>query len=343
MSHLVTIQESDRPIQVENGETVLDAAERQGITLPYGCRNGACGTCRATLVSGSVDYGGTMPTGLSEEEAERGEILLCQARPLSDCTMQVHELESAADIPVRRLRTKVAAIDRVASDVIRLRLTLPEGERLLFLAGQYIDILLPEGARRAFSLANAPHDDAFLELHIRRVPGGRFTSHVFDGLQVKDLLTIEGPLGSFYLREESRRPVLLVAGGTGFGPIKSIFEHMLHIGSDRPVRLFRGARDVADLYLDEIPRGWEQSHDLFRYTPVLSAPAADSQWRGRTGLVVDAVIQDIPDLAGYDVYMCGPPPMIEAAKKAFTEAGLPAGQLFYDSFVTSGRSQGEKP
>ena len=313
---------------VADGETVLDAAIRQGITLPYGCRSGACGSCQVTLVAGDVVYG--QATG-ALEELPAGAALLCQARPASDLQIQAAELAAVEDIEVKRLRCKVARMERLAHDVMRLYLKLPDDERLQFMAGQYIDFILEDGRRRAFSLANAPHDDAFLEVHVRNIDDGEYTGFIFNSLKEKDLLRIEGPQGGFYLREESTRPIIFMAGGTGFAPVKGIIEHAFAEGIQRPMHLFWGARSRRDLYLHTLAEDWTRHAD-FHYTPVLSDPLPQDNWQGVTGLVHEAVVAACPDLSAHDVYASGPPAMVEAAYTAFVARGLPADHYYSDAF-----------
>lgn len=332
MSFTVTIQPSGHRFQNEDEESVLDAALRQGFALPYGCRNGACGSCKGRVLSGEVAYA-QRPRALSEADEAEGYAIFCQAVPRSDLEIEVREIGAAKDIVIKTLPCRVASMRRLAHDVMELKLKLPATERLQFLAGQYIDILLRDGRRRSFSLANPPHHDEFLELHIRHVPGGHFTEHVFNEMKEKALLRLEGPLGSFFLREDSQRPVILVAGGTGFAPIKAILEHAFEIGDPRPMHLYWGVRAKRDLYMDELVHQWLQRQPSLRYTPVLSDPLEEDAWSGRTGFVHEAVLEDYSDLSGYDVYMAGPPAMIEAAREAFMQQrGLPEAQLYYDSF-----------
>lgn len=338
MLYHITIQPSGHEFQVAANESVLDAALREkGSVLPYGCRNGTCGSCMGTILSGEVAYPDGRPPGLSESEQAGGKVLLCQARPRSDLVIEAREVKTGGDIAVRMLPCRVEQRELLAPDVMRLFLKLPNNERLQFLAGQYVDILLADGRRRGFSLANPPHADELLELHVRHVPGGVFTDYVFDKMKDKALLRFQGPLGTFFLREDSPRPIILMGGGTGFAPLKGMLEHVFHIELDRPLHLYWGARAKVDLYLDELPRRWAADHPNFRYTPVLSEPRLEDGWLGRTGWVHEAVAADYPDLSGYDVYMSGPPPMIEAARTAFFAQGLPAEQLFYDSFEFSAR------
>lgn len=338
MPYSITIRPSGHQFQAEDHESVLDAALREkGSVLPYGCRNGTCGSCMGRLVAGEVSYPDGRPPALSEREQAEGKILLCQARPRSALAIEAREIKTSGDIAVKILPCRVERRDLLAPDVMRLYLRLPSAERLQFLAGQYVDILLADGRRRGFSLANPPHADEVLELHIRRVPGGFFSDYVFDRMKDKALLRFQGPLGTFFLREDSSRPLLLIGGGTGFAPLKGMLEHAFHVGWNRPFHLYWGARAKVDLYLDELPRRWRSEHANFRYTPVLSEPRPDDQWSGRTGWVHEAVAADYPDLSGHDVYLSGPPPMIDAAKPAFAAQGLPPEQLFYDSFDFSPR------
>ena len=330
--HQVKLASSGKTFAAEEGETILAAALRQGVILPYSCRNGTCASCRGAVVEGEIRYPYQPPAALSAEEIASGSALLCQAVPAGDVIIEARELDAVGDIPVRILPSRVQEKDRVASNVMRLRLGLPKGQRLQFLAGQYIDILLQGGRRRSFSLASAPHEEGYLELHLRHVTGGDFTGFVFNDMAERAILRLEGPLGTFFVREDSARPVLMMGGGTGFAPLKSMIEHLIHQGNQRPLHLFWGARNRDELYLDELPRQWAEQHSWFDYTPVLSEPTAQDNWQGHTGFVHHALLQAYPQLTGYDVYMSGPPVMINAARDDFAAHGLPLEQLFYDSF-----------
>lgn len=332
MSHRIRILPSGHEFTAEPDEPLLDAALRQGLVLPYGCRNGTCGTCTGKVVAGDVQYPDALPPALSEEESAVGQALLCQARAAGDCEIEIREIDQAGDIAVRTLPVRVIGIEAVAHDVTVLRLKLPAAERLQFLAGQYIDMLLRDGRRRSFSLANPPHDDERLELHVRQVPGGRFSDRLLADMREKALLRFEGPHGTFFLREDSDKPIILMAGGTGFAPIKSIVEHAIGAGVARPMHLFWGVRAKRDLYMDTLARGWAEEYANFDYTPVLSDPDPADEWSGETGFVHEAVLRAYPDLSGHQAYMSGPPPMIEAGRKAFRTAGLPRDELFFDSF-----------
>ena len=307
MTYQVTIQPSDHTFTVRLSESVLDAALRQGIILPYGCRNGACGSCLGTVLSGTVHYPDDPPPALAAVQAAQGKALFCQARAASDLVIGVHEVAAVQDIEVRTMPCRVSRLEHLAPDVIRIFLKVPAAQRLQFLAGQYVNILLKAHAPRAFSIANAPHADEFIELHIRYVEGGYFTDQVFHLLREKALLRIQGPLGTFFLREDTDRPAILVGGGTGFAPLKGMLEHAFEIGLRQPLHLFWGARARRDLYLDELPRRWTRANGNFRYTPVLSEPGPEDAWTGETGLVTDAVVKQYPDLAPFDIYASGPP------------------------------------
>lgn len=334
MDFEITIKPSDHRFVCEDGETVLAAAMRADLLLPYGCRNGACGTCKGRILEGEVDYGEHQATTLTDDEKRAGLALFCCARPRTPLTLEVREVRRAGDIRIKRLPCRIESIDKAAADVAIVRLKLPANERLQYLAGQYVDLLLKDGKRRSFSLATPPHDDALLELHIRHVPDGFFTDALFNQYKGREILRFEGPLGAFYLREDTDKPIILVAGGTGFAPIKAIIEHALHHRIDREMILYWGARALPDLYLPDLPGTWQQAHRNFTYIPVLSEPGPDDAWPGRTGLVHQAVMADFPDLSGYQVYACGAPPMIDAARREFTTLrGLPDEAFYADSFT----------
>ena len=329
MSFTVTVSPSGHQFSVEPGEAILDAAIRQGVVLPYGCRGGRCGACVAPLLSGEVSYPGDIqPEAL--EGLEPGRCAPCAALAESDLTIEAREAESAADIEVKMLPCRVQEIEHLSHDVVRLKLKLPDNQRLQFMAGQYLDFILADGRHRAFSIANAPHDDEFIELHIRHVDGGEFTDWVFDQMQAKTILRIEAPHGTFVLDEDSSRPMIFIGGGTGFAPLKGQIEHAFEEGIERPMTLYWGVRSRRDLYLPDLPLQWAQEHPNFNFVPVLSEP--DEDWEGRKGFVHEAVLQDIADLAAHDFYMAGPPPMVKAGRDAFRENGVPDAQMHYDSF-----------
>lgn len=296
--------------------------------LPYSCRGGSCGACEAQTLCGSVDYPNGLPNALNADQRAAGVALLCQARTAMDLTVQVRELGGEDAVPPRVLPARLMAKKRLAHDVMQLDLMLPPNQRLQFRAGQYIDLILAGGKRRSFSLANSPEDDELLSLHVREVPDGYFSGQL-DDLREKSVMRIEGPHGQFWLRSQNNRPIIMVAGGTGYAPLRGMLLAAIDAGLTQPIHLFWGVRAEADLYAKE-PIEWALEHDLIRYSPVLSEPQAG--WSGETGWVHDAVLEHYPSLSEYDVYMAGPPPMINAAKADFAAAGLPVDQLFFDSF-----------
>jgi CDP-4-dehydro-6-deoxyglucose reductase len=315
---------------VEQGESILTAALRQNFVLPYGCRNGACGSCKGKILAGEVDYGVYQKKALPDDEKAQGKALFCQARPLGDVVIEARTIGAAKDIQVKTLPARVQRMERLADDVMALYLKLPAAERLQFLAGQYLEFLLRDGSRRSFSMANAPHDDEFLQLHVRHVAGGSFTEHVFGKMKERDILRFEAPLGTFFLREDSDKPIVFVASGTGFAPIKSIIETALKKGVARPMTLYWGGRRPKDLYMDALARQWP-----IKYVPVISEALAEDGWSGRTGFVHRAVMQDLPDLSGHQVYACGVPVMVDSAKRDFIQqCRLPADEFFADAFTT---------
>jgi CDP-4-dehydro-6-deoxyglucose reductase len=331
----VTVLPLGQSFAVEEEETVLQAALRQGLAFPYGCRHGDCGSCKGRLLQGSIQYPqGVHPPGISDSDAAAGWVLFCQAQPLEDLTIEVRTARSAQDRTVRTLPVRIAGKTALAEDVMELCLQLPANERLDFLPGQFIDVLLKDGQRRSYSLANAPHEDALLYLHIKRVPDGRFSGTTLTEMKLKSLLRIEGPLGSFTLDEASARPRLFIGGGTGFAPLKSMLDHLRTQGLDRPHHLFWGARDADGIYAPDWLQAFAAQESWFRCTPVLSEHPQErvAGFPAQAGWLHDAVCHTYPNLSGFDVYMAGPPPMIHAARAAFLAAGLPEEQLYYDSF-----------
>lgn len=332
MSYTVRIEPSGHELMAEPGETILEAALREGFHLPYSCRNGACGTCKGRLLSGRVSHRPYEPKALSEADRLAGKALFCRAVPEESVVIEAREVGAAKGIMIKTLPCRVARMEKLAPDVMALYLKLPQNERLQYLAGQYIDILLKDGRRRGFSLANAPVQDELLELHIRHVPGGLFSGHVFTDMKERALLRFEGPLGTFFVREESTAPIILVAGGTGFAPMKAILEQAFACSTTRTFHLYWGARNRPDLYLHALVEQWVQTKPNFRYTPVLSMPVAEDNWHGHTGYVHTVVAADYPDLQGYEVYASGPPQMIDAVQSTLLAQGLSEDALYYDAF-----------
>lgn len=329
----VTIADSQRQFEVRQHESVLNAALRQGVMLPYSCKNGTCGSCKGKIVSGRVHYPFHPPMALDDDEIKAGDALLCQAAPLEDLEIEAREIAAVRDIQVRMFPARVIEKSLLAPSVVRLRLRLPAAQRLQFLAGQYVDALMAGGKRRAFSIASSPSSEDEIELHIRHVDGGDFTGWVFNELRERAILRLEGPLGTFFVRHDKpQRPMIMMGGGTGFAPLKSMIEDLLEHNESRPVHLYWGVRTADELYLDDLPRNWAAEHSHIDYHCSISEPSGPERDDCYKGLVHEAVLHDHPDLSGFDVYMSGPPAMIETARKAFEKAGLPEDRLFFDSF-----------
>ncbi len=329
--HLL-IHPDNRIVAGRGGETLLESALREDIVFPFDCRNGGCGVCKCTIVYGRVDHGIHQADVLTAAEIAAGKALACCAVPLSDVELEYVPVQAAGGLAVRRHRARVVSLTLLADDVMQVRLAIQDEQPLRFYAGQYINVLLDDGEKRAFSFATAPHERETIELQIRRVRGGRFTTHVFERMQVGDIVEFEGPLGSFFLREDSAKPVIFVAGATGFAPVKSMLEHAFHAGVSREMVLYWGVRSKKDLYLPELPRRWAAEHANFRFVPVLSEPRPDDEWHGRTGLVHEAILEDYPDLSGHQLYACGSVKMVEAAHPAFEASGLSQDDCFSDAF-----------
>jgi CDP-4-dehydro-6-deoxyglucose reductase len=322
-------------VTAKRGESILEASLRHEVNLPYLCRDGACGVCKGKILRGTVDYGVYQKGVLTDAEKKDGLALFCCAKPLSDLVIECHEVDELRRFPVKTMSFSVQKMKRVAQDVMLLELR-PEGdERMSFIAGQYVAVQLDDGTKRSYSIANAPHESDRLQLQIRLVKGGKFTSHVFDGMKEGDVLKVEGPFGSFFLHEENDKPIIFMSGGCGFGSIKGMLEHAFRVGLNRSVVLYWGARTPADFYLADLPEKWQQEHDNFKFIPVLSEPKPEDDWHGRTGLVTEAILQDYQKLDGYQVYACGSPLMVEAGRAPFMARGLPEDQYFSDGFFVA--------
>ena len=324
-----------RMIAAKKGETIREAALRQGLNLPYLCRDGACGTCKGKILKGTVDYGTYQKGMLTDAEKAQGKALFCCAKPLSDLDIECQEVDKLKGFPVKTLEFRVHKMERAAQDVMLLELSAKDDEQMDFIAGQDVAVLLDDGTKRSFSIANPPHQTNRLQLHIRLVEGGKFTSHVFAGMKEGDVLRIEGPYGSFFLHEESDKPIIFMSGGTGFATVKSMLERAFYAGLKRHMVLYWGAKTPADLYLAKLPEKWQQEHDNFKFIPVLSEPKPEHDWHGRTGLVTEAILQDYQVLEGYQVYACGSPSMVDAGRAAFMAGGLPGDQYFSDAFLAT--------
>ncbi len=331
----VLVQPSGRTFSVEPSETLLAGGIRQGVGLPYGCKDGACGSCKCKKISGTVVHGNHQEKALSAADEAAGMVLTCCATATSDLVLESRQVSLEGALPVRKMPARISSLVHASPDVIQLQLQLPASESFQYRAGQYLDVLLRDGARRSYSMANAPHTGPALELHIRHMPGGRFTDLVFGSMKERDIVRIEGPMGSFFLREDSNKPVVLLASGTGFAPIKALIEHMQERQITRPATLFWGGRRPHDLYMDDWVRAQCAVMPHLSYVPVVSDALPEDQWQGRTGFVHQAVLEDIPDLSGFQVYACGAPVVVESAQRDFSDlAGLDEAEFFADSFTS---------
>ena len=339
-SFAISVQPSGIQFDAQPDESLLAAGIRQGIGLPYGCKDGACGSCKCKLVSGQVQQSNFQRKALSEEEEAQGFVLTCSARALSNVTLESRQVTPAGALPVKKMPTRVSSLVRKTEDVMLMQLQLPANDTFVYRAGQYVEFILRDGARRSYSMANAPDKGPGLELHIRHMPGGRFTDQVFGTMKEKDILRIEGPMGSFFLREDSEKPMVFLASGTGFAPLKALLEHMQHCGITRPVTLYWGGRRPADLYLDDWVQAQCAAMPNLHYVPVVSDALPEDAWQGRTGFVHHAVLEDLPDLSSYQVYACGAPIVVDSAKRDFgAQAGLPAEEFFADAFTSEADKQ----
>ena len=339
MSFNISVEPSGRTFTATDSETLLAAGLRQGIGLPYGCKDGACGSCKCKKISGTVSHGEHQAKALSAEEEANGFVLTCCATAHSDVVLESRQVAQEGAFPIKKMPVRVISLEKKSADVMLVKLQLPANDVMQFHAGQYIDFLLRDGERRSYSMANAPHTlvagSPTVELHIRHMPGGKFTDHVFGAMKEKEIQRIEGPQGSFYLREDSDKPLVFLASGTGFAPLKAILEHMQHKAITRPVRLYWGGRRPADLYLNDWVQAQLALMPHLQFIPVISDALPEDAWTGRTGFVHLAVLQDTPDLSGYQVYACGAPIVVDSARAAYTAAGLPADEFYADSFTSA--------
>ncbi len=337
----VTVQPSGRVFTVDTGEAVLAAGIRQGIGLPYGCKDGACGSCKCKKISGTVVHNHHQRKALSEQEEAQGYVLTCCAVPQTDLVLESRQVTELGAMPIKRMPTRVTTLNRVSDDVMVLQLQLPANDTFAYRAGQYVEFILRDGTRRSYSMANAPHSGPGVELHIRHMPGGKFTDHVFGAMKEKEILRVEGPFGSFFLREDSDKPIILLASGTGFAPVKALLEQLQHLGSTRPTTLYWGGRRPSDLYMDAWLQAQLPAMPHVRYVPVVSDALPEDGWTGRTGFVHRAVLQDFADLSGHQVYACGAPIVVESAHADFVaQAGLPDEEFFADAFTSEADKHG---
>lgn len=335
MTFQITVQPSGHQFHCDEDETILAAAIRAGVGLPYGCKNGACSSCKGKVLSGAVRHKAHQERALSLDEEKAGFALFCCATTSADLVIEAREVAGSDEFPIRKMPSRVTTLEKVAPDVIVMTLQLPANETLKFRAGQYIEFMLRDGKRRSYSIATAPGLDQPVTLHIRHLPGGLFTDQVFTTMKERDILRFEGPMGTFFVREDSDKPIVLLASGTGFAPIKAIVEHLRAQGSTRPMTLYWGGRRPHDLYMDALCREWADTLPHFSYVPVVSNALPEDAWSGRVGFVHHAVLADLPDLSGHQVYACGAPLMVEAAQRDFSaRCGLPAEEFYADAFTS---------
>ena len=304
-------QNSGKSFQTNEDMAILDGALSHGLNFPYGCQNGFCGKCKAVILKGEIAYEGELPEAITDED------------------ITVDEIDALANIEVRSLPCRVEKINHLNHDVAQILLKIPGSQSIQYLAGQYLDLEHSDFEPRAFSIANAPTNSNIIELHVRLVEEGQLTNFIFKTLKEKAILRIEGPKGDFFLREEGNRPIIFIAGGTGFGPIKAILEHLIMINSKRDVHLYWGVRDEIDIY-SSLPSEWAEKYSNISFIPVLSQ--ANTSWQGEKGYVHECVIRDFDDISDYEVYACGPPVMVKAAAKGCLEQGLSKDSFFSDAF-----------
>ena len=302
MTYQVTVQPSGHTFKVEENEFILEAALRQGVAFPYGCKSGSCGNCLGKVVGGEIEYPKGLPLTVMEHEHKEGKAVFCVSVAKSDLTLDIKEVSSSSsDAEIKILPARVTSLRKLADDVMEMSLAIPTNQQFDFKAGQYIEFILRDKTRRAFSLANSPSDKQALELHVREVEGGTFTGHIFNEMKEKAIVRFQGPFGTFHIRENSNKPLILVAGGTGFAPIKSMVEKLLEDDDTRPVHIYWGARAKADLYRNDLAEKWAFQQEHITYIPVLSETLEADKWEGRTGFVHSAVVEDFENLADYDV------------------------------------------
>lgn len=340
-THTITIEPVGADVECAEDQTILDACLRAGVWLPHSCTHGTCGTCKADVLDGDVDHGDSSSFALMDFERTEGKTLLCCARPQSDVTIEadIEEEDDVVHHPVRDFRAVVVAVDDIALDTRRLLLDLDAP--ITFNPGQYVQVAIPghEGVVRTYSMANPPSIDEQIELHIRRTPGGLATDGwIFADLAVGDTVELAGPFGNFFLREARDEPAVLVAGGTGLAPMKSMIRHVLETGSEQELILYQGARVVEQLYDQDVFHALAEGYpDRFTYRPCVSEEPAEGY---AFGTVLDVLDADRDTLRGHVGYLCGPPAMVEAALKTMMSKRLFPRDIYREDFLDE-RSKAE--
>lgn len=328
MAYRVQLAETGQSFEIEADETVLAAALRADVALAHDCQLGGCGTCRVRLIDGTVHYA-EPPLALTPEEESEGYALACQAVPTSDLVISPARAE--VDMPpAARHAAVVRAMRPLSPLVTHLALEIPALDTLDYRPGQHLNVLMPDGSTRSFSMASKPQGN-HVDFHIRRIESGRFTDLGLSQLKTGDTLDVEMPLGSFHYRAQDYRPLLMVATGTGLAPFKAMLEAQMDDPDCPPVSLYWGARTIGDIYLHDQIRTWGERLYEFNYVPVLSR--ADADWDGRRGYVQDAVTADLDDLSEHAIYLCGSPEMIFSAKQAFIARGASLEHIYTEGFT----------
>ncbi|MAC32862.1 MAG: phenol hydroxylase [Haliea sp.] len=337
MSYEVRVEPTGDVVEVEEGQTLLDASLRQGVWLPFACGHGTCGTCKVQVLEGEVDVGNASPFALMDMEREEGKVLACCATLESDAVIEA-DIEVDPDFlgyPIEDFRATVVSIESLSPTIKGVRFELDHP--MQFQAGQYINLHFPgvEGAR-AFSIANAPSDGRHVELHVRRVPGGAGTAYVHEQLAVGECLEMSGPYGQFFVRKSAPEDLIFIAGGSGLSSPQSMILDLLEHGDTRRITLFQGARSPAELYHRALFEGLAAEHDNFTYVPAVDSSAPDDDWRGFTGFVHEAAKEHFGgQFAGHKAYLCGPPPMIDAAITALMQGRLFERDIYMERFLTA--------
>jgi len=327
-TYKIKIQSSGLEFHVKPSQTILEGAIASGITLPYGCQDGACGSCKGKVISGKYFLNEYQSSALTDSDIKAGNTLYCKSMAQEDLVIEPNIPEVYDQYSPKVVPVKVESLTRLNHDVMQMFLKLPAKETFRFKAGQYIEFIMGDGSRRAFSMANAPLD-SMIELHLRLIEGGKFTSFVFNEMKEKSIHRIEGPIGQFYLRD-SEKPIIFIAGGTGFAPIKSIIEDMIANKNKRKIYLYRGVRSEKDFYMNELVNDWIKKLEGLTYIPVVEDGLSED---ARSGYVHHAVLEDFKNLNDIQVYCCGAPGLVENAFKDLTKSGLPDEQFFADAFT----------
>jgi propane monooxygenase reductase subunit len=335
--HTVKFEPVDIEIEVGEDETILDAGFRQGIMLAHGCKEGQCSACKSFIIEGEVDLERYSTFALADYELEEGYTLLCRAHAFTDMTVELLHYDEemlTSGVPIRALKTKVDSIEPLTHDIYRLCLMLDGEEPLEFHAGQYVDVRIPgTESTRSFSMSNAPSVDDRLEFMIKHYPGGLFSSLLKDQLAPGHELEVKGPYGVFILREHSDADLIFIGGGAGMAPIWSLLNYMAERSIDRNATYYYGARTAKDLFHVDQLHELSERLPRFRFVPALSEPAPEDNWEGEVGLITDVVDRLEGDLSGREGYLCGPPPMIDAAIPMLGAHGIPEARIFYDKFT----------